>query len=92
MPQVKAIAEQGFVGFRSSSWSGIIVPNGTPADVVSRLDKELKSIIAEKDTRERMEKIGALASYQSPEQMKTRLVDEYNRWNKVATDKNITAQ
>lgn len=39
-----------------------------------------------------MEKIGALASYQSPEQMKTRLVDEYNRWNKVATDKNITAQ
>lgn len=92
LPQVKAIAEQGFVGFRSSSWSGIIVPNGTPADVVSRLDKELKSILAEKDTRERMEKIGALASYQSPEQMKTRLVDEYNRWNKVATDKNITAQ
>ncbi len=39
-----------------------------------------------------MEKIGALASYQSPEQMKSRLVDEYKRWNQVATDKNITAQ
>lgn len=92
LPQVKSIAEQGFAGFKSSSWSGIVVPNGTPADVVARLDKELKSILAEKDTRERMEKIGALAAYQSPEQMKARLVEEYNRWNKVATDKNITAQ
>ncbi len=92
LPQVKSIAEQGFAGFKSSSWSGIVVPNGTPAEVVARLDKELKSILAEKDTRERMEKIGALAAYQSPEQMKTRLVDEYNRWNKVATEKNITAQ
>lgn len=92
LPHVKAIAEQGFSGFQSSSWSGVIVPNGTPADVVARLDKELKSILADKDTRERMEKIGALAVYQSSEQMKTRLVDEYNRWNKVATEKNITAQ
>lgn len=92
LPQVKSIAEQGFAGFKSSSWSGIVVPNGTPAEVVARLDKELKSILAEKDTRERMEKIGALAAYQSPEQMKTRLVEEYNRWNKVATEKNITAQ
>lgn len=92
LPHVKAIAEQGFSGFQSSSWSGVIVPNGTPADVVARLDKELKSILADKDNRERMEKIGALAVYQSSEQMKTRLVDEYNRWNKVATEKNITAQ
>lgn len=58
----------------------------------ARLDKELKSILAEKNARERMEKIGALAAYHSPKQMKSRLVDEYKRWNQVATDKNITAQ
>lgn len=92
LPGVKAISEQGFPGFKSSSWSGIAVPNGTPAKIVARLDKELKSILGEKDTKDRMEKIGALATYQSPEHMKSRLVDEYNRWNKVATEKNITAQ
>ena len=92
LPQVKAISEQGFAGFKSSSWSGIVVPNGTPSEVVARLDRELKSILAEKDTRERMEKIGALAAYQPPEQMKARLVDEYTRWNKIASEKNITAQ
>jgi tripartite-type tricarboxylate transporter receptor subunit TctC len=92
LPGVQAISEQGFPGFASSSWSGVIVPNGTPADVVARLDKELKEILAEKDTQQRIEKIGALAVYQPPEEMSARLVAEYERWNKIATEKNISAQ
>lgn len=92
LPKVKSISEQGFPGFESSSWSGLIVPNGTPAAVVARLDKELKIILNEKDTKDRIEKIGALAVYQSPEKMKERLVSEYARWNKVASEKNISAQ
>ena len=92
LPKVKSISEQGFPGFESSSWSGLIVPNGTPAAVVARLNKELKIILNEKDTKDRIEKIGALAVYQSPEKMKERLVSEYARWNKVASEKNISAQ
>jgi tripartite-type tricarboxylate transporter receptor subunit TctC len=92
LPGVQAISEQGFPGFASSSWSGVIVPNGAPAEVIARLDKELKEILAEKDTQERIEKIGALAVYQPPEEMSARLVAEYERWNKIATEKNISAQ
>ncbi len=91
LPKVRAISEQGFAGFNSSSWSGVVVPNGTPAGVIARLDQELKAILAEPDTKERMEKIGALAAYQSPAQMKSRLVQEFDRWSKVATEKNISA-
>lgn len=92
LPTVKSISEQGFPGFESSSLSGVVVPNGTPAAATSRLDRELKSILSEKDTKERIEKIGALAVYQSPEKMKERLVSEYSRWYKLATEKNISAQ
>ncbi|MEC5213981.1 tripartite-type tricarboxylate transporter receptor subunit TctC [Polaromonas sp. CG_9.5] len=92
LPAVKSISEQGFKGFKSSSWSGLIVPNGTPAAVITRLDTELKRILSEKDTKDRIEKVGALAVYQSPEKMKARLVAEYTRWNKVATEKSIFAQ
>ena len=92
LPAVKSISEQGFKGFESSSWSGLIVPNGTPAAVIARLDTELKRILSEKDTKDRIEKVGALAVYQSPEKMKARLVAEYTRWNKVATEKSIFAQ
>ena len=92
LPEVKSISEQGFPGFESSSWSGLVVPNGTPPAVIARLDKEVKAILSEKDTRARIEKIGALPVYQSPEKMKERLVAEYSRWNKVALEKNISAQ
>lgn len=91
LPEVKAISEQGFPGFESSSWSGLIVPNGTPEAVVKRLDAELKVILATPAVQERIEKIGALAAYQPSSEMKTRLVNEYNRWQKVATEQNITA-
>ena len=92
LPTVKSISEQGFPGFESSSWSGIVVPNGTPVAIVSRLDNELKIILGEKETKDKIEKIGALAIHQSSEKMKSRLVAEYSRWNKVATEKNISAQ
>lgn len=92
LPTVKSISEQGFPGFESSSWSGIVVPNGTPPAIVSRLDNELKIILGEKETKEKIEKIGALAIHQPSEKMKSRLVAEYVRWDKVATEKNISAQ
>lgn len=92
LPTVKSISEQGFPGFESSSWSGIVVPNGTPAAIVSRLDNELKIILGEKETKEKIEKIGALAIHQPSEKMKIRLIAEYVRWDKVATEKNISAQ
>ena len=92
LPTVKSISEQGFPGFESSSWSGIVVPNGTPVAIVSRLDNELKIILGEKETKDKIEKIGALAIHQLSEKMKSRLVAEYSRWNKVATEKNISAQ
>jgi tripartite-type tricarboxylate transporter receptor subunit TctC len=90
LPGVKSIAQQGFEGFNVSSWSGLIVPNGTPAAIVSRLDGELRQMLAEKDTKDRLETIGALSAYQPPELMKKRMAAEFERWNKVATEKDIS--
>ena len=89
LPDVAAIAQQGFPGFNVSSWSGLIVPNGTPAAIVARLDRELRQILGEKDTRERLENIGALSAYQPQDVMKRRMASEFERWNKVASDKDI---
>jgi len=73
-----------------SSWSGLIVPNGTSAAVVTRLDSELRRILAEADTKRGLETIGALSAYQPPEVMKRRMASEFERWNKVASEKDIS--
>src|SRR5262245_3613276 len=40
MPEVPTVAEQGFPGFDSYGWNGILVPAGTPGAVISRLNRE----------------------------------------------------
>jgi tripartite-type tricarboxylate transporter receptor subunit TctC len=90
LPEVPSIAQQGFAGFNVSSWSGLIVPNGTPVAVVTRLDSELRRILAEADTKRGLETIGALSAYQPPEVMKRRMASEFERWNKVASEKDIS--
>ncbi len=89
LPEAKTIAEQGFPGFDASSWSGLIVPNGTPQEVSDRINRELETLLADPELQKRMVKLGALATYQPAAEMTKRLAAEYERWNKVANDINI---
>jgi tripartite-type tricarboxylate transporter receptor subunit TctC len=72
LPGVPALAE--VVGAKTalpSSWWGIFAPKGTPAPIVKRLDSELARIVADPDTKERMNRISVVSFYLPPEQMRT---------------------
>jgi tripartite-type tricarboxylate transporter receptor subunit TctC len=90
LPDVPSIAQQGFATFDVSSWSGLIVPNGTPSIIVARLDLELRQILAQPDTKDRLQTIGALSAYQPQDEMKRRMASEFERWNKVASEQDIS--
>ena len=71
LPGVPALAE--VVGEKTalpSSWWGIFAPKGTPAPIVKRLDSELARIVAEADTRERMNRISVVSFYLPPAEMR----------------------
>lgn len=89
LPEVQTIAEQGFPGFEASTWSGLIAPNDTPAEIVERLDRELSEILADPALQEQMKQVGALPAYEPKAQMEARLQSEYDRWNTVAHDVDI---
>ncbi len=40
LPDVPTVAEMGYKGFETSQWYGILVPAGTPGDIVKRLQEE----------------------------------------------------
>jgi tripartite-type tricarboxylate transporter receptor subunit TctC len=92
IPDVKTIAEQGFKGFDAVSWGGLMAPAGTPRDVVERISSEVKAILAEKETQDKLLNAGAIAHYQSADQMATRVQQDYTKWGKVIRDKGITNQ
>lgn len=89
LPQVKTIAEQGFKGFDAVSWGGLLAPLGTPKEVVSRINKEVAEILADKAVQEKMLTAGAIANYQSADRMAARIQGDYDKWGRVIRNKSI---
>lgn len=60
MPDVPTIAELGLKGFSAYEWNAVFAPAGTPADVVKRMETEMREILASPAMRERLAALGAL--------------------------------
>lgn len=88
-PEVKTVAEQGFPGFDASSWGGLLVPAGTPKDVVARLSDALKGALADPAVQQKMLGAGTVASYLPSEQLAVRMQGDYAKWGKVIKDNGI---
>ncbi len=92
LPGVKTVAEQGFSGFDFDSWGGLIAPLGTPAPVITHLNRELKDILTnDQEVKDKLLQVGAIASYQPADAMRKRLLADRARWTRIAKDKNISA-
>ena len=71
LPGVPSLTE--VVGTKTAlptTWWGIFAPKGTPAAVVKRLDSELARIVADPETKERMNRISVVPYYQPPSEMR----------------------
>jgi tripartite-type tricarboxylate transporter receptor subunit TctC len=83
LPDVPTIAEQGIAGFESGTWQGLLVPAGTPSDVVARLSAELTRIIRSPEVRSRLSAQGAEVYTMSPAEFATFFDREQKRWAAV---------
>ena len=92
LPEVRTIAEQGFAGYDAVSWGGLLAPAGTPREVIERLSSEVRQILAEKETQDKLLTAGAIANYQAPAQMAARVQSDYAKWGKVIRDKGISVE
>jgi tripartite-type tricarboxylate transporter receptor subunit TctC len=83
LPEVPTIAEQGVPGFESGTWQGLLVPAGTPNDVVARLSAELTRIIRSPEVRQRLTAQGAEVHTMTPAEFSTFFAREQKRWATV---------
>ncbi len=84
LPDVPTIAEAGFPGLESSSWSGIVVPAGTPPAVVKKLSSAMHAALTDKSVVAPFEEIGSqpLVDYDET-RFKTFIADEMKKWAEV---------
>jgi tripartite-type tricarboxylate transporter receptor subunit TctC len=83
MPDVPALAEQGFKGFSALAWWGIFAPAGTPKPILDKLQAELQKVLAMPDVRKTLtETLGMDIVAASPEATQKFLLAEMARWGK----------
>ena len=80
LPDVPTMVEAGYADFHSDSWFSILLPAGTPAPVVERLNREFNAALADPEVRERLSQIGSPAAGGTVEQATTFLKSELARW------------
>ena len=89
LPDVPTMAESGFPEIESDSWVGVLVPAGTPKDVVAILHREIVKILAQPDLQARLAALGYDVVASTPEQFATRIKTEIAMWAKVIRAANI---
>jgi len=82
LPDVPTIAD--FVpGYEASGFAGIGAPRGTPADIITLLNKELNAGLADANVRARIEELGGTVLGGTPAEFGTILTEAVEKWAKV---------
>lgn len=89
LPNVPTLAETVLPGFSVTPRSGIYAPAGTPRAIVDQLNAELNRMLAQADTRERLQSNGLIAVGGTPAELNDYLKSEITRWSKVAKEAGV---
>ena len=89
---VPTMAEAGYPHIAGDNWHGVVVPAGTPAEIVTFVHREIVKIIALADVRERLAALGFEPVASTPEEFARRARAEFETWAKVIRASNIKAQ
>ncbi|WP_434644803.1 Bug family tripartite tricarboxylate transporter substrate binding protein [Achromobacter piechaudii] len=79
VPDVPTVAESGVAGYDFETWFGVVMPQGTPAPIVNRMSKEIQAVMAEPDTRAKLQELGFDATYQDPAAFRAKVSAELER-------------
>ncbi len=92
LPGLPAMSET-LPGFALTSWNGVLAPAGTPKEIVTRLNTELRAVLARPELRERLNVIGLeVMGTGAPEDFGSFLQVELAKWAKWVKDAGIQAE
>jgi tripartite-type tricarboxylate transporter receptor subunit TctC len=88
LPEVPTVGE--FVpGYEVSTWYGLCVRMGTPAEVIDKINKEINAGLADPTIKARLTDLGGITIAGSPGDFGRLIADETEKWAKVIRAANI---
>jgi tripartite-type tricarboxylate transporter receptor subunit TctC len=91
-PDAPTLREQGLPTVVGYGWYGMLAPAGTPADVVTRINAELKAALADADVRHKAEAAGLQLRGGTPAEFSAFIASETRKWAQIIQAAHITAE
>ena len=88
-PEVPSLHEAGVTDFEMDSWAGLFAPAGTPADIVTLLNAEVRKIIDDPEIKARIGAIGFEAFGSTPDEFGEFAKVQLGKWGKMIRDAGI---
>jgi len=88
-PEIPTTAEAGYPDIQGDSWVGVLVPAGTPNEIIGALHREMVTILALPDVKERLPALGFEVVASTPREFAIRIEAEIESWAKVIRAANI---
>ena len=91
MPDVPTVAEQGYPGFETSQWYGLLAPTGTPDVIIQKLAQAAVAAGKSPTVSERLSAEAAEPATSTPAEFAAFIKVEAARWNDVVKKSQIKA-
>ncbi|MDB5727578.1 MAG: tripartite tricarboxylate transporter substrate binding protein [Noviherbaspirillum sp.] len=92
LPDVPTIAESAVPGYLSEIFIGLVAPAGTSKGVIEKMGGEVRKILAEPDTREKLAQQGIEAHTGGADEMAKLIAADCARWPKLIKDINLKGE
>lgn len=91
-PELPTLAEGGFPGVESDIWYAFFAPQGTPREIVARLNLELTSVLALPDIRTSFQAQGLVPVASTPEEVRALVDRDLAKWDRVVREAKISPE
>ena len=83
LPELPTNIEEGVPGLESDTLTGILAPAGTPKAIIDKWNAEIVKMVADPQTKKKLDALGFVAVANSPSEFAERIKSEMARWDKV---------
>ena len=91
LPDLPTVAEIGYPGFDGVGWQGLIVPKGTPNEIVEKIGADVRRVMSDQLMQERIIDRGMIVDARGPIEWSEFVNAEILKWGEAARRANLKA-
>jgi tripartite-type tricarboxylate transporter receptor subunit TctC len=89
LPDVPTMTEAGFPEVEGSTWTAIVVPAGTPKDIIAELHRLIVNGLHQSDVKDKLAAMAYVPIGDSPEECAAFFKSEMEKWGKIIKEAGI---